>query len=189
MRCKDILKLRKIIVIILVAIFLMLCNFFVYMKDKKLETKPVTNTASILEEKDCWESMELKDFLCKVNSIILTKNNTAKKLLISDKEFTQIINELEYIFDDAREMPAIGVSLDESTRNEMKSGEWIELCFEDRQYHNEMPFESLLINVIPEYTGFNIIRQYEGKFEGRCFYVDLMNGKTMKTLSNIIREI
>ena len=71
------------------------------------------------------------------------------------------------------EMPAFGVSLDNETRQAMKQGVWLELKFGEVKSHNGMPFESLVIEVAPNYGGFNIIRQTDGKYEGRCFYVSL----------------
>lgn len=135
------------------------------------------------------EEMKLSEYLTKIEKVILYKEGVSQTFLISDREYTLILNELEYLLEDAREMPALGVSLDDATRNEMKKDIWVELVFVESQVHNDMPFESWLINVAPDYSGFNIIRKYEDRYEGRCFYVDLMSGKTMKNLHDILSDI
>ena len=64
-------------------------------------------------------------------------------------------------------MPAVGVSIDNLTREEMKSGSWIELEFDQCYIFNEMPFDALLIKVEKDNYGFNLIRRHNGKYEGR----------------------
>ena len=72
-------------------------------------------------------------------------------------------------------MPAFGVSIDDLTREDMKSGVWIELCFDERNLFEAMDFEGLLIRVEEGAHGFNLIRRNNGKYEGRCFYLSLQN--------------
>ena len=76
----------------------------------------------------------------------------------------------------AHEMPAYGVSLDRETRKAVKSGVWAEFVFDKALSSNGMPFEKLLVNVQPEWSGFNIIRYTAAHgYDGRCFYYDLVN--------------
>ena len=72
-------------------------------------------------------------------------------------------------------MPAFGVSIDELTREDMKNGLWIELCFDGVQSFEAMDFEGLLIKVEKDFHGFNLIRRNNGKYDGRCFYLSLQN--------------
>ena len=90
-----------------------------------------------------------------------------------DSRFNEIISRFAKLLDGYREMPAFGVSLDNETVEAMKSGEWVELLFDDVYVHNGMPYERLLINVVDGSCGLNLIRYYDGLYEGRCFYVDL----------------
>ena len=98
-----------------------------------------------------------------------------------------MLNALEDICTGAFDMPAFGVSLDGETREAMKSGYWLELLFDGEHNFNKMNFEALLINVNSDYTGFNIIRKVNGKYEGRCFFLNL-NG-TMGQLFDAIQDI
>lgn len=84
------------------------------------------------------------------------------------------------------EMPGYGVSIDSLTRQELKSGVWVRLVYPERVYRGEIPFESLLIKVDKEYCGYNLMREYEGKYQGRVFYFNLQPGKTMEPLYNLL---
>ena len=73
----------------------------------------------------------------------------------------------------------VKLPLDNETREAIKTGLWIELIYSNTQEYNEMPFDTLLIQVEKDYTGFNIIRKHNDKYEGRCFYLAL-NGDMSK---------
>ena len=90
-------------------------------------------------------------------------------------EYYSILFEFEKMIYGSHQMPAFGVSLDSLTREEMKKGLWVRFIFDGVNYNGDLPFESLLIQVVDDYSGFNVIREYEGKFDGRCFYIDLVN--------------
>lgn len=105
-----------------------------------------------------------------------------------DDKFEMILSAFEKTIEGGRPMPAFAVSIDEHTRKDMQSGTWLEFEFETTMEHNEMPFDALLVKVQSDYRGINIIRKYNGKYEGRCFYLDLesdMNDlfETLKNLS------
>ena len=109
----------------------------------------------------------------------LTKNST---------EFDNISNELLRLSSNSRECPAFGVALHNETLEAMTTGLWLEVKFEQTISHNEMPFDTLLIQVVGEYTGFNIIRKYDDKYEGRCFYVDLIDND-LSSLEKLLQEL
>ena len=85
-------------------------------------------------------------------------------------------------------MPAFGVSIDELTRKEMKRGDWVEFIFDRESECNGMPFEGLLFQVVPEYKGMNLVRRFGGKYEGRCFYLDLREGD-MRDMYDVLGKI
>lgn len=105
----------------------------------------------------------------------------------NEDTYNHLLATFENMIKDARPMPAFGVSLDNETRNAMKEGTWMEFVFESTQTHNDMPYDALLINVVPEYTGFNIVRKYQGKYDGRCFYLDI--NSNMQTLYDEIVKL
>lgn len=87
--------------------------------------------------------------------------------------YEAVLDALERVTAKSYEMPAFGVSLDNETREAMKEGLWVELVFSKARTHNQMPFESLLIKVDGQASGFNLIRGYNGQYAGRCFYLSL----------------
>lgn len=88
-------------------------------------------------------------------------------------KFEKVISSLLKTTKDSHEMPAYSVSLDEETRKERKNGIWIEFVFDSNCRHEGMDFESLLIKVQKEDYAINLIRKYDGKYEGRCFHLSL----------------
>lgn len=90
-------------------------------------------------------------------------------------EYANILNEFNKTIFNSHEVPSLGVSIDELTKEEKKTGVWLEFKFNQINYSSDMPFEYLLINVNLDYYGFNIIRKYDDKYEGRTYYVNLVN--------------
>ncbi len=88
----------------------------------------------------------------------------------------------------ARQMPAFGVSLNSETSKAVKKDVWVEFTFPQTYCNDGMPFERLLVNVVPEFTGFNVIRfsdQYG--YDGRCFYFDLIDSD-MTDLYEVLKK-
>ena len=75
--------------------------------------------------------------------------------------------------DDARQMPAFGVSIHKLTVEEMKSGIWVKFIYQQTMEADGMPFDELLVHVQKDMHGVNIIRGNGGSYNGRCFYLDL----------------
>lgn len=75
--------------------------------------------------------------------------------------------------DDARQMPAFGVSIHKLTVEEMKSGIWVKFIYQQTMEVDGMPFDELLVHVQKDMHGVNIIRGNGGTYNGRCFYLDL----------------
>jgi hypothetical protein len=88
---------------------------------------------------------------------------------------------------DSHTMPAFGVSIHTETLKAIKNGVWLKLQYNGTQEVDGMPFDELLIEVNPEFSGFNIIRGNKGIYEGRCFYIDLDN-ITMELLYDFVIE-
>lgn len=91
-------------------------------------------------------------------------------------EFVKTMSGWNELLNGARQMPAFGVSLNGDTVQAMKSGLWVEFEFSEKKECCEMPYEKLLVNVEESFMGFNIIRYTsERGYDGRCFYIDLVN--------------
>ncbi len=110
---------------------------------------------------------------------IAVYNNGGKSLYFKgDDKFEKLLSSLKITTNNAHDMPAYGVSLNDEVVSAKESGLWIELIFECEQVFNEMPFDCLLIEVNKDNTGFNLHRKYNGKYEGRCFYLKLNGDMT-----------
>lgn len=125
------------------------------------------------------------EIMTTANEIIIYNNNQEVSFEPDSQEFNKIVEELSNLSQSSREAPAFGVSLHNETITAMEEGLWIEANFNKTISHNDMPFDSLLIQVVGEYSGFNIIRKYDNKYEGRCFYVDLID-TNLSSLENIL---
>lgn len=71
----------------------------------------------------------------------------------------------------ARVMPAFGVSLHSETQNALKKDMWLQINFNKKQEINGLPFDALLVK-LEVASGVNLIRLYDGKYEGRCIYLE-----------------
>ena len=128
---------------------------------------------------------ELNQYFNASNELIIYNNGVEHNC--TKPEISALLQSLQQMLTNSHEMPALGVSLDSETRNELKSGLWLEFNYKTTQTYNDMPFDSLLIKVEPENCGFNIIRKYNNLYEGRCYYINL--DCNMSDLYNKILEI
>lgn len=122
-------------------------------------------------------------------SVSVISDGAAKTYAVGSQPFNEICAEWNYMLDGAHEMPAFGVSLNDCTVKEMSRGLWVEFAFGSTLACNGMPFEKLLVNAVPDWCGFNIIRfTAECGYDGRCFYYDLA-GKTMQSFCNLLNTL
>ncbi|MBE5736740.1 MAG: hypothetical protein E7356_05275 [Clostridiales bacterium] len=111
---------------------------------------------------------DIVEVLMSADTVELIENGNRCK--IETDTFNNAINQT---LEGAHAMPALGVALHEETIAAMQEGFWIELIYDKEYMYNEMPFDKLLIQVRAEDSGFNIIRHYNNKYDGRCYYVSL----------------
>ena len=118
-------------------------------------------------------------------------SSPSRAVVIVDGDYNRIqdVEGLNKIMDDmlkdGHTMPAFGVSIHTETLKAIQKGVWLKLQYNGTQVVDEMMFDELLIEVNPEFSGFNIIRGNRGIYEGRCYYIDLID-KNMKTLYDFI---
>ena len=103
--------------------------------------------------------------------------------------YKQIVESWTVLCENAHEMPAFGVSLNNETIKAKEIGLWVEFVFDKQYSHNNMSFEKLLVKVEKEWQGFNIVR-YNARdgYNGRCFFLDL-GGKNMSEFYNILANL
>ena len=119
---------------------------------------------------------ELNDLLKDAASISVYTEGSKAEYPRGSARYDALADAWKKMTEKAVRMPAFGVSIDKLTREELKKGTWMEFCFDKEQACAGMPFERLLLKVCPDYMGFNAVRCVQGKYEGRCFYVDLRGG-------------
>ncbi len=141
----------------------------------------------LLTQGGIMESINICDSFKEASSIIITKDGEEFTFQRGDDKFELVIKELCKVTENSNEMPAFGVSIDKLTREKKQTGLFIELEFPCEHWHNEMNFETLLIEVNKDFSGVNIIRKVNGKYEGRCFYLNLAN--TMESLYSAIEKM
>lgn len=134
----------------------------------------------------CFSTAGVVDLFCGATMIDFYKDG--QQVLLSQKEQNQIDNLFSEAIEDSFSMPAFAVSLDNLTKEEMKSGLWLEFVFDKTMSINEMPFDSLLVNVNKDQYGINLIRGNDCIYEGRCFYLDL-RGKNLDELYDYLSNI
>ncbi len=132
--------------------------------------------------------MNVQQIFDEVKEIEIYNDGSTVRLFPTQMGFKLVVNGFMSMLDGARQMPAFGVSLDNETRAEMNRGLWVEFDFGQKLYYSGMPFEKLLVRVVAEHTGFNIVRyNSENGYAGRCYYFD-MNGN-MGAFYNILTSV
>ena len=130
--------------------------------------------------------MELNEVFNEAESINVYNDGVKVSYASGGKEFEKVLKGWNTLIDGAHQMPAFGVSLNRETVKQIQSGLWAEFVFDGVKECDGMPFEKLLINVIKDFQGFNIIRYNSNYgYDGRCFYYDLV-GRNMADFYDIL---
>ena len=153
--------------------FKFLCSVLLIFGGIGLEAKIINNNSNKTMSVNGFKEENVSSKFKNACSINIIADGTTTSLAKGDEKFELILSALENMTAGSRQMPAFGVSLDEETRKAMQSGTWVELIYDNTMEVSGMSFESLLIEVKENYYGINIIRKLNGKYEGRCFYLDL----------------
>lgn len=132
------------------------------------------------------DDYQIYDFFEETDSITIFKDGKEKTFPNTSSEFDDLLTKFMDMIYDSYEMPAFGVSIHEHTMQALQSGFWIKFNFKEQMKHNDMPFDALLVNIMPNDKGFNLIREVDGKYEGRCFYLNLEND--MQSLYDLVER-
>ena len=136
------------------------------------------------------DEMSLCQIVAESEQIVVYSDSESRTYEKGADKYNKIIASWTRMTDDALEMPAYGVSLDDLTRREMTSGLWVEFEFKEQLARRNMPFEKLLVKVEDGYRGFNLIRYTaEAGYSGRCFYLQLNDDKTMTEFAKMLKNI
>lgn len=120
--------------------------------------------------------VSIDSFFAEAAGVEVISEGAASAFDAQSEQFAAVTGALEKINADGYEMPALGVSVDSLTKNEMKKGVWLRFVFSRTREHHGMPFDALLIKIEPNFHGYNIERQNGGIYGGRCFYFNLNSG-------------
>lgn len=119
------------------------------------------------------------------NGVTVYHDGKRYEYLAGSAPFNDICTVWENTFNGSRQMPALGVSLQQETLSALKYGVWLEFSFPKTYCSWDLPFEKLLIKLSTDLSCFDIIRytsQYG--YEGRCLHFNLMGN----TLSNLYAQ-
>ena len=89
-------------------------------------------------------------------------------------QFDEVLDRILACFEGSFITPALGVSLHKETVAALNSGRWAKIIFDGEQQVGDLPFDALLFR-LDECYGVNLIRQHNGKFAGRCIYLNFEN--------------
>lgn len=132
------------------------------------------------------EERNVVDYFAHADTMIVVRDGEEREL--SGESFRKVMHALQIMTETALQMPAFGVSIDRLTREEMKKGIWLRLIYGEEQICFGMNFSELAFSVVADYRGFNLCRLYRGKYEGRCYYLDLREGN-MSALYEVLTNL
>lgn len=130
----------------------------------------------------------LQDCFSESCSIVLNIDGESKDTFVGDEDYMKILNTFNEMIDGSHQMPALGVSIHELAIEGRKHGTWLEFNFDKTYCFNDLPFDALLIEIEPNFGGFNLIRRVDGRYDGRCLYLNL-NNKNMQVLYDLLHSI
>lgn len=117
-------------------------------------------------------SNNLINLMEKIENFLIFSNNNKNCISKNNPKFNNIKSNITNLFENSILLPAIGVSIHNLTVEEMKVGNWLQINFSSEQNINGLPFHALLLK-LEETGGINLIRLYNGKYDGRCLYLSL----------------
>lgn len=117
-------------------------------------------------------SHNLIDTIEYISNFKIIKDNRIENIEPSSKKFEHIKENLTTLFSNSRLMPALGVSINSLTLEELQKDTWLEIEFSKTLIKNDLLFDALLIK-LEETGGITIIRKLNNQYSGRCLYLDL----------------
>lgn len=115
---------------------------------------------------------QINNALKEIHSVDVFQNGYKVSFIKGSKKFSTIESKIVDILRTGRILPALAVSIHEYTISEMQSGVWIQINLKREIVLDGLPFDALLFKA-EKTGGINLIRRHNGKYEGRCIYLDL----------------
>ena len=112
-----------------------------------------------------------------------------KQIVFREEDGKKVIDLFDDLISSAREMPAYGVALHNETTQQIQNGIWLEFGYDNCKVHNGLYYNKLLLKLEEDIYGFNLIRYYNNKYEGRCFYFDLDDSVQINELCDLIDSL
>lgn len=122
-------------------------------------------------------------FLDKIEKINYIKNGKKKEIQLNKNNLNNINLFFRDVLANSYQMPALGVSVHEYVKHDLNFGEWIEICFSQRQNLEGLEFDGLLLK-LEKTGGVNLIRIINGKYSGRNIFLAFENEKDLYELFN-----
>ena len=111
-----------------------------------------------------------------------------QEIILTEEQKVELGSQIESLFEGSHTLPSLAVMFENDFQEKTKEGTFVYLKF-DRQYCiNDLLFDELVFEVIPDYQGFNLYRGNNGIYQGRCIYIDLIN-KNMQPLYDYIQTL
>ena len=133
-----------------------------------------------------YQVLELNEIIASSEYINVYNNGDVIAYKQNETPYNKIVEGWTVLCENARQMPAFGVSLNNETIEAKKVGLWVEFVFDKKYSHSKMTFEKLLVKVEKGWHGFNIVRfDSQSGYNGRCYFLDL-SGNDMSQFYDII---
>ena len=116
-----------------------------------------------------------------VENFDIFSNGEIEKIDKYNNKFNGIVLNLKRVFKEGFLLPAFGVSMHQETLNELESGKWLQINFNEEQIQNGLNFNSLLFK-LETTQGFNLIRKFQDRYDGRCLYLNLSQKTDLNSL-------
>ena len=116
-----------------------------------------------------------------VENFDIFSNGEIEKIDKDNNKFNGIVLNLKRVFKEGFLLPAFGVSMHQETLNELESGKWLQINFNEEQIQNGLNFNSLLFK-LETTQGFNLIRKFQDRYDGRCLYLNLSQKTDLNSL-------
>ncbi len=136
--------------------------------------------------------MMIMSFFQATDAIPFAQNTSllvdGQEIVLSAQQQEDLKMQVASLFEGSHTLPSLAVMFENDFQQKIQEGTYVSLKFERPCEINDLLFDELVFEVVPEYQGFNLYRGNRGVFQGRCVYVDLVD-KTMQPLWDFVQTI